>query len=1373
MCGPMKHSRAHDEPGHRDPQLQALGRQLEAVSSRDLHRLRQRWHRLAREPDAGRLAALAADIERSAARRRGRVAAKPRITLDVALPISARGDDIVALIRRHQVVVIAGETGSGKTTQLPKLCLAAGRGEAGMIGCTQPRRLAARSMARRVAEELGTAVGDLVGFQVRFTDQVSERSLVKFMTDGILLAETQHDPWLGAYDTLIIDEAHERSLNIDFLLGYLKQLAGKRPDLKIVVTSATIDTARFAEHFGGAPVVQVEGRAYPVEVRWRGNGVRDNFHPMRAEESTSTETKIVPDTISDTISHVAAVLDEITRSDPRGDVLVFLPGEREIRDAHLLLSRRQYRATEILPLYARLSTKDQDRVFKPGVLRRIVLATNVAETSLTVPRIRYVVDTGTARIKRYSRRSQIERLHVEPISQAAAEQRKGRCGRVGPGICYRLYDEADFAARPAFTDPELLRSSLANVILRMLALKLGAVEDFPFLDTPDPRVVADGYRRLAEVSAIDDERRLTAIGRTLARWPIDVQLARILVEAQRLHGLREALVIVAFLSVQDPRERPAEARAQADTAHKAFADTQSDFAGALNLWRAYRTAHEELTQSKLRDWCSRHFLSFLRMREWSELHRQLLAMARELGWSVDPATPAADGQVAGPRPKGGQKKGQSHLSPDGALDTLSPRAKNDPDPLSQARVYEAIHRSILSGLPTLVGRKDERGAYLGPRERKFQIFPGSALAKTPPNWLCSAQILDVGGRVWAMTNARVDPLWIEQQAAHLLRTSCRDPHWSKRRGAVLAFEQVSLFGLVLAEQRPVLFHQDAALAHQIFVRDALVRGEVAEHAGSRATGGMATLLRANRRVLQQAEEQEAKQRRGGLLRHEDDLVAFFAGKLPAEISSVRAFEAWYRKAPPAAQAALHWSLEDVLAGAAGPDAAAFPPQLVAGGQAYRLEYRFLPGDPADGVTLHVPLALLNALPAARCEWLVPGLLVDKVAELIRGLPKGLRRNFVPAPDFARAFAAAEAPRDEPLARVLAAFLARTTGVAVGAVDFAAVGLPAHLRMRFELHDEAARGHAPRVLADSRDLAGLRARWQARARTAFAGKTDLELSGTEATSWDFAHIPDQVAAAGGLTAYPALVDLGDAVALRVFEGAEEARAAHRAGVSRLLRHALAGAAKAARRRLPIHQSLALQYLPLGTQESLRHDLVEGAFADVLAIHELAGVRDADAFADLCAQAQRELVAAGIERLELAEAIIGAHAQFQAWRRPTRQGFARESYADLEEQHDALLAPGFLRTLPRARLAQLPRYLKAMRLRAERLRQDPAKDRQRLSQVLPYWRAWLRHQAAGADAEALDDLRWLLEEWRVSLFAQELKTAEPVSAKRLARALARLT
>ncbi len=1400
-----------------DPGLRELRRQLDTVSSRDFGRLLGRWRGLSRRADEGKLAALRADIERSVARRRARAAAKPPIRLDESLPISARGEDIVRLIREHQVVVIAGETGSGKTTQLPKLCLAAGRGEAGMIGCTQPRRLAARSVARRVAEELGTPLGDLVGFQVRFNDQVSERSLVKFMTDGILLAETQGDPWLSAYDTLIIDEAHERSLNIDFLLGYLKRLALKRPGLKIIVTSATIDTARFAEHFGGAPVVEVEGRAYPVELRWRPVDAR----PRDGMQQGSAE-------------HIAAVLDEISHDDPRGDVLVFLPGEREIRDAHQLLSRRQYRETEIMPLYARLSAGDQDRVFKPGVKRRVVLATNVAETSLTVPRIRYVIDTGTARVKRYSQRSQLERLHVEPISQAAADQRKGRCGRVGPGVCYRLYDEADFSGRAAFTDPELLRSSLANVILRMLALKLGEVDEFPFLEAPDPRVVADGFRRLTEISAIDDARKLTPIGHTLARLPIDVQLARMLVEGEKLQAMRELLTIVSFLSIQDPRERPGDARQQADAAHAAFADPKSDFVGVLNLWRAYHDAHEELTQSKLRDWCSRHFLSFMRMREWRELHRQLLLVVQELGWKLDVSSAAqneAQNARFAPPPASRGRLGGGEAFCDVAQNQK--RTPPQPSPASRGgsesgagQLYESVHRALLAGLPTQVGRKDEKGAYLGTRERKFQMFPGSALAKAPPNWVFSAQILDVGGRVWGMMNARVEPLWIEQQAAHLLRTSCRDAHWSKKRGCVVAYEQVSLFGLVLVEKRPVTFQQqDPALAHAIFLREALVRGDIESRAD---------FVRANQRVLEEALGIEAKQRREGLIRHEDDLVSFFEGKLPGEIASSRALDAWYRKARPAEQAALRWSLDDVLVGGAALDAKAFPAaldmdvrvpraqdaqerpldmdvrvpraqdaqerpldmdvrvpraQATAGmpeveqcreqlpdaqerpleipPQRYKLEYRFVPGDEADGVTLHLPLAMLNALPPARCEWLVPGLLADKVAELIRGLPKAQRRNFVPAPDFARAFVEAESPRDEPLAKVLATFLKRTTGVDIAASEFAAVELSPHFLMCYRLHDERGR-----TLASGRDLAALRGQWEGQAREAFSRKTDIELTREDVTSWDFEEIPAQVHSEGGLAAFPALVDLGEAVALRVFERSDEARAAHRQGVARLLRNALASEAKQARRRLPIGNALALKYAPLGGVEGLREDLLEGGFADLLQRHEL-DVRTAGAFEALRTQCARELFSAGVERLKLAEPVIEAQAEARPWLQPPLLGFARASYDDLREQFDALLTPGFLRELPTARLAHYPRYLKAMRLRAERLRQDPAKDQQRMLQVLPYWRAYLQHRAAGADPASLAELRWLIEEWRVSLFAQELKTAEPVSAKRLAKALATLS
>ncbi|TAL74692.1 MAG: ATP-dependent RNA helicase HrpA [Rhodanobacter sp.] len=1368
-------------PAPEIPSLHALKRALDGVCSRDFGRLSGRWRQLSKTPDARKLAALAAAIAASAAKRAARVAAKPAIRLDETLPITAHADAIVELIREHQIVVIAGETGSGKTTQLPKLCLAAGRGEAGIIGCTQPRRLAARSVARRVAEELGTQTGDLVGFQVRFTEHVSDRTLVKFMTDGILLAETQGDPWLSAYDTLIIDEAHERSLNIDFLLGYLKRLAERRPGLKIIVTSATIDTARFAAHFGNAPVVEVEGRAYPVEVRWR---------PADHERGSA---KSEPDSRQGSTEHIAAVVDEIMADHSLGtgpgDVLVFLPGEREIRDAHQLLSRRQYRATEILPLYARLSAAEQDRVFKPGPKRRVVLATNVAETSLTVPRIRYVVDTGNARVKRYSQRSQVERLYIERVSQAAADQRKGRCGRIGPGICYRLYDEADFAARPAFTDPELLRAALANVILRMLALKLGEVEQFPFLDAPDPRVVADGYRRLAEIGAIDSARRLTATGRTLARLPVDVQLARMLVEGERRGALREMLALVAFLSIQDPRERPADARQQADAAHATFSDPKSDFIGVLNLWREYGAAHRDLTQSKLRDWCTRHFLSFLRMREWRELHRQLLLVVQELGWKLDAqiSSPQPEGHSASPAPSrkgrgpspappreerrgegpglrdGGQNPRASHersrqsaplasiLSPEGRGGKSKER---DEDAASLA--YEAIHRSLLAGLPTQVGRKDERGIYLGPRERKFQVFPGSALAKVPPNWLFAAQILDISGKVWAMACGRIEPAWVEQQAAHLVKTACRDPHWSKKRGCVVAYEQVSLFGLTLVERRPITFdRQDPPLAHEIFLREALVRGDL---------DARADFVRANQRVLEDAHGIEARQRREGLIRDEDALVDFFRGKLPEEISSSRALDAWYRRARPAEQAALRWSLDDVMVGGAGLDPKAFPAaldvQAPGAAQRYRLEYRFVPGDEADGVTLHLPLAMLNALPAARCEWLVPGLLAEKAAELIRGLPKALRRNFVPAPDFARAFAEAEAPRDTPLAQALATFLSRTTGVPLAAAEFAGIELAPHYLMRYRVHDE--HGH---TLATGRDLAALRATWEARAREAFSRKTDIELTREDVTHWDFEEIPHEVSSAGNLVAYPALVDLGDGVALRVFERRDEAMQQHAQGVLRLLRHALATDLKQARRRLPIGNPLALKFAPLGSAESLREDLVEGALADLIGTLDL-DVRSAGAFTTLHLHAARDLFAAAIERLKLAEPIIETQAELRHWLTPPLLGFARASYDDLHEQADALLTPGFLRELPCTRLVHLPRYLKAMRLRAERLQQDPAKDQQRMLQVLPYWREYLKRRAEGA--EGLDELRWLIEEWRVSLFAQELKTAEPVSAKRLARA-----
>jgi ATP-dependent helicase HrpA len=739
------------------------------------------------------------------------------------------------------------------------------------------------------------------------------------------------------------------------------------------------------------------------------------------------------------------------------------------------------------------------------------------------------------------------------------------------------------------------------------------------------------------------------------------------------------------------------------------------------------------------------------MREWRELHRQLLLTVQELGWKL--AAPSSATSTSAPQPS----RARPRYAAASASNTLSP-AGDRAEEEKAARQYEAIHRSLLAGLPTQVGHKDEKGFYRGTRERRFQIFPGSALAKAAPPWLFAAQILDVGGKVWGLTCARIEPAWIEQQAAHLVRPSWRDPHWSRKRGAVIAYEQVSLFGLMLVDRRPVVFQrQDPKLAHAIFLREALARGDI---------DARLDFLAANRRVLEEAHGIEARQRRTGLVRDEDRLVDFFAGRLPEDIASTRALEAWYRRAAPAEQAALRWSLADVMEGGVGLDPKAFPAVLELAAEStsqhLRLEYRFVPGDEADGVTLHVPLALLNALPAARCEWLVPGLLAEKAAELIRALPKALRRNFVPAPDFARAFVEAEAPRDEPLAAALAAFLTRVTGVAMDPNAFAAAELPVHLRMRFRLHDEHGQ-----TLAASRDLADLRAQWTGQARAAFSRKTDLELVREDLVHWDFDEIPREASSSGGLKAFPALVDLGQAVALRVFERADEAAVAHAKGVERLLRNALAGDFKQARRRLPIANPLALKYASLGSAEGLRDDLVEGGFTDWLAGRDL-DVRSAGAFEALRAQAARELFAHAVERLKLAEPIILAQAELRPWLEPPLLGFARASYEDLREQFDALLAPGFLRELPITRLAHYPRYLKAMRLRAERLRQDPARDQQRLLQVLPYWREYLKRRATGADR--LDELRWLIEEWRVSLFAQELKTAEPVSPKRLARALA---
>jgi len=1304
---------------------------IDAAGTRDRGRLLGLLGRWRRAPgDAAARAAFEARLDASTRQREARAAQLPRAEVDAALPIAGKAEEIIALIRAHQVVVVAGETGSGKTTQLPKLCLAAGRGAAGMIGCTQPRRIAARTVARRVAEELRVPLGGAVGYQVRFNDNVSEATAIKFMTDGILLAEIASDRWLSAYDTIIVDEAHERSLNIDFLLGYLKQLLARRPDLKLIVTSATIDTARFAEHFDGAPVVDVEGRGYPVEVRYR---------PLEGDGEDAGERSV--------LDGIVSVCDEIMRERGTGDTLIFLPGEREIRDAHQALERRKYRHTEVLPLYARLSARDQDRVFNPGPQRRIVLATNVAETSLTVPRIHYVVDPGLARVKRYSPRQKLDRLHIEPVSQASSDQRKGRCGRIAPGICYRVFSEADFESRPRYTDPEIRRAALAGVILRMLSLGLGDIESFPFVEPPDPRAVADGWQQLAELGAIDAQRKLTATGRTMAKLPVDAKLARMLVAAHEHRCLPAMLAITSFLGIQDPRERPADQRGAADTAHAQFADPKSEFVGIVKLWDAYRAAHAERTQSQLRKWCDRNFLGFLRMREWRELHRQLRLQCEALDWSID-AAPVVEGDAR-----------------------AVARAESD--------AYIALHRALIAGLPTQVGHRADPGGggrasgqFEGPRGRRFQLFPGSPLSKKPPPWVLSATLLDTE-KVWSLTNAAIEPDWVIAELDPLLARRHHDPRWSRSQGRVVGSEQISLFGLVLAPKKPVDYgrlYPDEARA--LFLRDGLVTGEI---------NTRASFVERNLRTLERAREEEAKQRRVGLVVDEDWMAQWYAQRLPADVLSAQALDAWWRKAPDAAKQALAWRREDLLV-AEGVDADLFPAFIALGDARLAVSYRFEPGAVDDGMTVSVPLHLLNAIDPVRLSWLAPGFVEDKAAALIRSLPKALRRNFVPAPDFARAFAESWRGGDaDAFTGTLARFLRKLAGVEIAATDFDEAALDAHLRANLRLVDTGRDRTGTTVLAESRDLDDLRHRFGERAARAFAAHAADGMQRQGLTAFPDTPVPVSVPGAGGLPAYPALQDDGETASLAVHADAAKARRLHPEGVRRLMTIALADRVRQARKQLPVAPKTALLYAAIESAapregkpgDRLREDLVDGALAALLA-DGLGTIRDADAFAAHRDAVGKALFGEAMARLRQAEAILDRVAEVRAKLESKLMGWARANLDDMRGQLDALVPPGFLRTVPATALSEYARWLHALALRAERGQRDPLRDQQRMLDVKPFVDALADAAARGRSGDPeWQALRWDIEELRVSLFAQELGAKGGVSPKKLAARVAALT
>ena len=1252
-----------------------------------------------------------------------RVAAVPPIRYPQALPISQHIGEIAAAIRDHQVVVIAGETGSGKTTQIPKICLELGRGVRGTIGHTQPRRLAARTVAERIAEELDVPIGGVVGWKVRFTDQVSEHTLIKLMTDGILLAEIQADSLLRQYDTLIIDEAHERSLNIDFILGYLKQLLPRRPDLRLIITSATIDPERFSRYFDGAPVIEVSGRTYPVEIRYRPYGVD------RDDDRDQTQ----------------AICDAVTelRSGGPGDILVFLSGEREIRDTRDALHALELPGTEILPLYARLSAAEQHRVFQPHRTCRIVLATNVAETSLTVPGIRYVIDSGTARISRYSRRLKVQRLPIEPVSQASATQRAGRCGRTSDGICIRLYSVEDFQSRPEFTEPEIVRTHLASVILQMMALNLGEVATFGFIDPPDRRQISDGVVLLRELGALQGRPppglagledhpeepptlRLTRIGRTLVQLPLDPRLARMVVAAKENGCLHEVLVIVAALSIQDPRERPTDAEAAADAQHARFASLDSDFLSFLSLWRHLDEQQEALSSNQFRKLCKTEYLHYLRVREWQDLHSQLRRITRDL--RMAPNTVPADPQQ--------------------------------------------VHISLLAGLLSHVGLLDpETRDYLGARGARFAVFPGSALFRKPPRWVMAAELVETS-RLWGRIAARIEPQWVESLAGDLVKRSYSEPHWERKRGAVVAYEKVTLYGIPIVASRKVDYGKiDPELSRELFLRHALVEGDwETRHA----------FFQANRALLDDVGELEARARRSDILVDDETLFDFYDQRVPAEVVSARHFDTWWRKISKSAPNLLDFKPSMLITGQAVSEAD-YPDSWSFGTLELELSYQFEPGADADGVTVHVPLPVLNQLTAAPFTWQVPGLREELVVALLKSLPKPLRRQLVPVPDRAQALLARMTPYygliagsagGEPLLGALERELSEA-GVAVLREDWRLDQVPDHLKITFRVSD------GDHVLAQGKDLSALTRQLQPQLRaTLSAAGTGLQRRGLR--GWDIGTLPQthQQHQAGHLvTAYPALVDEGDTVAVALLPTEAEQRRAMWAGTRRLLLLAVPGLIKLVQRGLDRQARLVLARNPDGSTEALLADCVDCA-ADALIAACGGPPRDADGFARLADRAHGELA-------DATRAVL-AHVQRSLTQANAAEARLAEltgpaldpAVADVREQLAGLLGPGFVTATGAQRLPDLTRYLQAIGRRLDKLTRDPDRDRDWMRRIQTITQAYqqLRRQPGRdevGDDPGLQRIRWMIEELRVSYFAQELRTPYPVSDKRIYQAMDELT
>ncbi|CAM05376.1 ATP-dependent helicase HrpA [Saccharopolyspora erythraea NRRL 2338] len=1298
--------------------LGALRERLPDLMLHDQRRLRRRIEGARKIRDAQALepvvAEISADLAAAEQRVQQRRGAVPEIRYPQELPVSRRREDLLAAIRDNQVVIVAGETGSGKTTQIPKMCLELGRGVQGMIGHTQPRRLAARTVAERVAEELGTELGEAIGYQVRFTDRAGSNTLVKLMTDGILLAEIQQDRLLRRYDTLIIDEAHERSLNIDFILGYLKQLLPRRPDLKVIITSATIDPERFSRHFDDAPVVEVSGRTYPVEVRYR---------PL-VDDSADEE-----DVERDQVQAICDAVDELGAEGP-GDVLVFLSGEREIRDTAEALQQQNLRNTEILPLYARLSAAEQHRVFQPHAGRRIVLATNVAETSLTVPGIKYVIDPGTARISRYSFRTKVQRLPIEPVSQASANQRKGRCGRVSEGICIRLYSEQDFESRPEFTDPEILRTNLASVILQMTSLGLGDIASFPFIEPPDRRQVTDGVNLLHELGAIDPaqkdvHKRLTSTGRKLAQLPVDPRLARMVLEAERNGCVRETLVIAAALSIQDPRERPADKQQAAGEKHARFADKESDFLSYLNLWQYLREQQRELSGNQFRKLCKAEFLNYLRVREWQDLYAQLRQMTKSMG--ITPNSHPAD---------------PAH-----------------------------IHQSLLAGLLSHIGLKDtdkkqgpqNRGGgneYLGARNAKFAVFPGSALFKKPPRWVMAAELVETS-RLWARIAARVEPEWIEKLAQHLVKRSYSEPHWEKDRAAVMAYEKVTLYGVPLVAGRKVQYGRiEPELSRELFIRHALVEGD---------WNTRHEFFHANRALLEEVEDLEERARRRDILVDDQTLFDFYDQRVGAEVVSGAHFDSWWKKTRREQPDLLNFEKSMLI----NQESAAvsdrdYPDAWQQGGHRLPLSYQFEPGADADGVTVHIPLQVLNQIDPDGFDRQIPGMREELVTALIKSLPKQLRRNFVPVPDHARAALARMEPGGD-LLESLEQELRRMTGVTVPRESWDFDRIPDHLRMTFRVVDGKGR-----KLAESKDLGALKQRLKPKVRAEISKAADeVEKSGLR--EWDFGELPRtfQTQRSGhAVKAYPALVDEGESVAVRIFDTEEEQREAHWRGTRRLLLLNLPSPLKSIQRGMGGATRLVFGASPHGDVAGVLDDCLKCAVDKLIADHG-GPVWDQASFATLLGRVGSQLGSATADTVSKVERVLTARQQVDALLADRTRRLPAESMADITDQLSGLLHPGFVTGTGWTRLLDVVRYLKAVEQRVDKLQFHPQRDQDWMYQVFEVqdrYRDMLDAVPAGRPVpEELRQVGWMIEELRVSLFAQTLGTPHPVSLKRVHRAM----